>query len=62
MEDELDAVVVVLYVARSTLLNRLERMKEITSLDLENPDELAYLNLSLVLSRSSAEGGASRRP
>ena len=51
-----------LYVARSTLLNRLERMKEITSLDLENPDELAYLNLSLVLSRSSAEGDAGRRP
>ncbi len=40
-----------LFVARSTLLNRLERITELTGLDLEDPDGLLYLSLSLALQR-----------
>lgn len=36
-----------LYIARSTLLNRLERIEELTGIDLEDADELLYLALSL---------------
>lgn len=35
-----------LFVARSTLLNRLERIKELTGIDLEDADELLYLGVS----------------
>ena len=38
-----------LFVARSTLLNRLERVTELTGIDLEDPDERLYLTLSLVV-------------
>ena len=37
----------VLFVARSTLLNRLERIKELTGIDLEDSEELLYLGFSL---------------
>lgn len=36
-----------LFVARSTLLNRLDRINELTGIDLDNPEERLYLALSL---------------
>jgi len=36
-----------LYVARSTLLARLERITTLTGIDLDDPDDLVYLGLSL---------------
>ncbi len=38
-----------LYIHRSTFLYRLERIKAILETDLEDPDELFYLNLSFRL-------------
>ena len=38
-----------LFVARSTLINRLERIVELTHIDLDDPDERLYLALSLKL-------------
>lgn len=38
-----------LYVARSTLINRLERITELTQIDLDDLDERIYLGLSLKL-------------
>ena len=38
-----------LYVARSTLLNRLERVVELTGIDLDDADERLYLALSLAM-------------
>lgn len=38
-----------LFIHRSTFLYRLERMKSILETDLEDPDELFYLNLSFRL-------------
>lgn len=38
-----------LYVARSTLLNRLERVVELTGLDLDDADERLYVALSLAM-------------
>ena len=38
-----------LYVARSTLLNRLERVHELTGIDLDDPDERLYLALSFAM-------------
>ena len=38
-----------LFIHRSTFLYRLERIKRILETDLEDPDELFYLNLSFRL-------------
>lgn len=41
-----------LFVARSTLLNRLERIAELTGLNLDDVDDLVYLGLSLMLTQT----------
>lgn len=46
-----------LFVARSTLLNRLERIELLTGINLEDPDERLYLAISIALwSRGAKQG------
>ena len=45
-----------LFVARSTLLNRLERIQDLVPLDLESLDERTYLAMSLNLMNHAQEG------
>ena len=49
-----------LFVARSTLLNRIDRIVELTGLDFEDVDDLTYLALSLFLTRLQRPGTAQR--
>lgn len=41
-----------LFIHRSSFINRMQRIRELVSLDLEDPDERLYLNLSLKIFRS----------
>ena len=41
-----------LYVARSTLLNRLERIHDLTGIDWDDFEERVYLEMSLLMTRA----------
>ena len=50
-----------LFVARSTLLNRLRRIRELTGIDLDDPDERLYLAISFALRELEARLGTAAR-